>query len=121
MSERKVWIVNDYAHDFSPAKKYGEFIAITEGRINPFNHHELFLEIAEKIKDASSDDFLLVCGNQALNDYCILAWMLLHGKVRLLIYDSLHNRYLIRDLTMWDLCRKLGISPQEVIQRWEDV
>lgn len=104
----KVFIVNDHAHDFSPAKKYGELVAITEGRINPFNHHELFMEVAEKIKEADPDDFLLVCGNQALNIYCGFAWILQHKKIRLLIYDSLHNRYLIRDFTLWDMCRKLG-------------
>ncbi len=114
-----VYLVNDHAHDFSPARKYGQFVNITSGRVNVLKTHELFLEIVKKIEGSSPDDYLLICGHHMLNILCALAWLMKHGVVRILVYDSFNNRYIIRDLSIWDLARKQGKTIGELIDGWD--
>lgn len=96
----KVYVPNNRKeYDLSDAKRFGEAILITEGKVNVFNTPEIQSIIKLKLRDTHEQDFVLMIGSPILS-VLVSAYMLLKfGKVNLLIFDAKSRLYKPRTIT----------------------
>ena len=93
-----VYVVNRGAHDFSPAKQYGELVFMSEGTMSKYamsNMHRTFMDF---LKDSKPEDMILIT---SLTSMCCIATAImthLHGKVNFLLYKD--ERYVKRTINL---------------------
>lgn len=94
----KVFIINKSGHDFSSARKYGELIYLTEGLLASYKSTLHYRQLADKMKDAKPDDYILITSIASVN--CIAGWIVgtLGFPLNMLIHSSKDNRYVERKL-----------------------
>ena len=92
----KVLVVNKSSHDFSDAKRFGEVVFLTEGRLPKYQVAQMIRLFNPAIEASASDDYILVTGlTVAVASLCCL-FVLKHGRLNLLIHEPKTNRYLER-------------------------
>ena len=90
-----VYIVN-YAgqFDFIPAKKFGNLVAVTKGKVNIFDYARLASDVKEKLVDFNpKTDFLLFCGSTIINVAAVLEVMKKSPYVKVLVYGTRDQDY----------------------------
>ena len=90
----KVFIINDSGHDYSEAKKYGELVYLTKGKVASYATTQHYRNFSEKMKDAKPEDYILITSLASMN--CIAGWIIgtLGFPLNLLIYKD--DRYVVR-------------------------
>ena len=93
-----VFIINKSGHDYSSARKYGDLVYLTEGLIASYKSTLHYRQLADKMKDATPDDYILITSIASIN--CIAGWIIgtLGFPLNMLIYSSKDNRYVERKL-----------------------
>lgn len=96
----KVYIPNKSYHNYTKAEKFGELVFLTEGKVNKTKPNDIARDIAEAMKDAQANDFIMIT---SLSVICGLACgMFAHrfGRLNLLLHDehSKEDAYLFREL-----------------------
>jgi hypothetical protein len=90
----KVYIPNcSSKHDFSPAKKFGQLVCVSQGGISPLNtgHIHRLWEMA--LENSSKKDYILIC---SLNILCSIGASMFtakHGRVNYLLFHPRKNKY----------------------------
>lgn len=74
-------------HDYSSAGSFGNFRPITTGNFPIFKTERLREEIISALIHSSQEDYLLLSGSSVVAGLCMAVWMMLHGEVKLLLYD----------------------------------
>ena len=92
----KVYIVNKSAHNFEPAKKWGELIALSEGSINPLSPNSMHRTFSEVMADSTKDDYILLSGLSIMSVVAATIFATKHQKLNLLIF--LNGEYYERNL-----------------------
>lgn len=93
----KVFVVNDSGHDFSKAKRFGELVPITQGKINIYQPQRDLIEVEKCLGEFSNkEDYLLLSGNTLGNMLVALTLfvMLKVKSIMLLVYDTKTQDYL---------------------------
>lgn len=99
MGEPKVLIVNRGHHLYNDARKFGELVFLTEGRINVFSSSNLQYEIETSIeKNATTDDYLLLSGHILPNAIAVHAMLKKFNKVKMLIWIGNIGEYKVISL-----------------------
>lgn len=84
----RVFIPNLSHHDFTPARKFGELIFLTDGWVSPQQVNTIFRQCYEKMKDVTSDDFLLISSLPIINVAAAsIMTMKCNGLLNFLIFD----------------------------------
>ena len=96
--KRTVWIVNKGGHTYRKAEEFGNLIAVTEGKINPFRPDRLAFELASKLKHAHSDDYLLLSGPPMANALAMILWLHHFGTVNALQWSATNRNYEMRTI-----------------------
>lgn len=94
----KVFVVNNSAHDFSPATDYGELIFLSEGAMNRYatnNMHRLF---SEELRDSHLEDYILLCGLSVMNAVACSIFAHKHGRLNLLLFKQ--GQYVERNIIL---------------------
>lgn len=93
----KVFVINNSGHDYSKAKRFGELVFLTEGKVDGYAINKNYRELADKLKDVREGDYILVTSLASLN--CITGWIIgqLNLPLNLLIFKE--DKYLKRKLT----------------------
>ena len=98
----KVFIINNSGHDFTEAKKFGELVSMTRGRIpDRYNVTEMLRSFAPFFADSSEDDFILHTGPGVMSAIACAAFAAKHKRVNLLIHRAEQNgndRYVHRKI-----------------------
>ena len=89
----KVWIANFAGHPYVPAEKFGELCYLTRGYVSLGNLERLVYDIVEKVADTDEEDFLLLSGLCIIGTVAATAWMLRHGRVKILHWDKKNTDY----------------------------
>lgn len=94
----KVFVPLREKQDYTPAKEYGEVVAITPEEVDRYNSTELLSMISEKMKDATRNDMILISGLTLSN--CIAAAIMAHrfGEVNFLLFRR--GEYLLRRIIL---------------------
>ena len=98
---RRVYVVNKSAHDFSAAEKYGELVFLTEGRQRHYDVNNKVAVMAEILNDSNPEDYLVFT---SLNTLCAIAaalFALRHGgRLNILLYMPRTGTYAARELRL---------------------
>jgi len=83
-----VYIVNESAHDFSAAEKYGGIIFLSKGPMNRYSINNMMRQFSARMKDSSADDYIVPCSLNVMNSVAssILAYK--HGKLNILLFKG---------------------------------
>ena len=92
---RKVYVTNIAGYEFENVKEFGELKYLTAGYINLNNPNAILRKVYPKIIAASSNDYLLLTGSNALGAIIFSTWLKVHKQVNLLIFNRKHNTYSI--------------------------
>jgi len=99
MNEPKVLVVNRGHHQYNDAKKFGELVFLTEGRVNVFSSSNLQYEIDMNIeKCANAEDYLLLSGHILPNAIAIHKLLKMFGKIKMLIWIGNIGEYKVISL-----------------------
>jgi hypothetical protein len=91
MSERKVYVLSKGGHDYSDAERFGKLVFLNIPSYAKWDIDRLYRELQEGMKDATSDDLLIV---SHLASHCAVATAILtewFGRVNFLIFRK--DRY----------------------------
>lgn len=91
----KVFIVNKSAHNFEPAKEFGEIIFLSEGRINRYSTNNMFREFEPILADSSPTDHIVPCSLNVMNCVACAIFAQKHGTLNLLLYKD--GKYIERN------------------------
>lgn len=108
---KTVWIINKGGHPYAPAKRFGNLVPLTEGRINPFRPDRLALEASKKLVLAKQDDFLLLGGPPMLCCLVFFLWLSKFPTVNLLQWDAKEREYVVKTMDgeeLQKLAEKIG-------------
>lgn len=81
--------------DFSLGEDFGELVFLLSSSAAPFDPDSILLELSEKLKDYSDEDFLLLVGNP-----CFIGWATAiaaqnnNGNVKLLQWSGRNKQYI---------------------------
>ncbi len=100
----KVYIINDSGHDYKEAEKYGTLIYLTRGKVAPYAIIQNYRTFAEKMKDATPDDYILVTSLASMN--AIAGWIMgtLGFPLNLLLFKD--STYVVRRIMPRLITRK---------------
>ena len=84
----KVYIVNQSAHDFSPAKRFGEVIFLSKGPMNRYSAANMVRQFTEVMKDSCEDDYIVPCSLNVMNSIASAIFAQKHGCLNLLLFKG---------------------------------
>lgn len=85
---RKVFIVSNGGHDYSPAAEFGEIVFCTEGYIRKEDIHQMYTAVSDALKNAEADDYIMM---GSLTSMCCVAVGIMadrFGEVNLLVHSA---------------------------------
>lgn len=94
--ERKVFIVNYSAHDFTEAKKFGKLISLSSGSMNRYATNNMHRQFSEIMEDCQPGDYILMSGLSVMNVIATNIFVSKHGRLNLLMFRK--GDYLERNL-----------------------
>lgn len=94
----KVYVVNKSAHNFDPAKKYGELVFMSEGPVNRYATNNMARTFKEAMKDSNPEDHIVLCALNVMNSIACAVFAQKHGRLNLLLYKN--GDYLERNLIL---------------------
>jgi len=93
---RKVFITNLGYHNYEGAKRFGDLVVLTRGRVDLFHTDRLAGEILTKLESAEAEDYLLASGSPLITGICAAALVKRFGVVNFLYWDPLYQDYILR-------------------------
>ena len=99
----RIYITNRGGHDFSAAKRYGDFIFMSEGEQNPFQVAKISREQAEFLQDSSPEDYILISGLPITTAIAAMILGRKHGRVNFLQHNARTGKYRSRTVLVDDL------------------
>lgn len=84
----KVFVVNNSAHDFSPAAEYGDLIFLSEGAMNRYATNNMHRQFSEKLRDSMPEDYILLCGLSVMNAVACSIFAHKHGRLNILLFKQ---------------------------------
>lgn len=104
--ETKVYVVNNSGHDFSPAKKFGKLVYLSEGRMNRFQTNQMYRMFSEKMENSTENDYILISGLIQMNVIAAAIQAYKHGRINMLIYSDRDRDYERREIVMPNLVER---------------
>lgn len=98
-----VWVVNFSGHKIRKAEEYGEIKILTRGKVNVFQGDRVLYELADKLKEVKSDDYILISGTPILNVFVMTIVLLIVKKINYLLYDAKDSSYVVRTMVISDV------------------
>ena len=83
---KRVYVINQGAHDYTAAEYFGDIIYCTKGSVDRFDTSQMFRELLEALHDSQADDYILLT---SLTTLCCVACSIMaakHGQVNLLLF-----------------------------------
>lgn len=92
----KVYVINDSGHDYSKAKRFGELVFLTKGKVASYATTQHYRVFSEKMQEAKPDDFILVTSLASMN--AIAGWIFgtLGFPLNLLLFKEDKGDYVVR-------------------------
>lgn len=100
----KVFIVNKSGHDFKDAKRFGEFVYLSEGKMDRYAITSVYREFSDVLDKSSGKDYILLTGLTSMCSIACSIFAYKWGCLNLLLYKN--NRYIERRLILGELIEK---------------
>lgn len=96
-SRRKVYVVNRSSHDFSSAKRFGQLIYCSEGRMNRYGTNDMIRKFSDAMRNSSEEDYLVPCSLSTANLIAAVVFALKHRTLNLLLFKPSTGEYVERN------------------------
>lgn len=83
-----VYVVNKSNHDFSPARKYGKIIFLSEGSMSRYSTNNMFRVFKDKMKNSGPNDYIVPCSLNVMNSIACAIFAHKHGTLNLLLFKE---------------------------------
>lgn len=113
----RVFMTNMGFHDYTQAERWGEFIPVTQGRVDLVHTDRLEADIQRVLEEFTDKDYLLLGGAPVVVAFCIGYLFRKFGYVDILYWDAMYGDYRYRRLTFEEKNRR----PEPVMRRVEGV
>jgi hypothetical protein len=107
-----VFITNLGAHDYEPARAFGELRFLTRGKIKRYATSTIYREFIEGMHDAHSTDFLLVSSLSILNGIASGILARRFGIINYLLYSD--GEYVTRSVNIDALVYTIGEEDEDL-------
>jgi hypothetical protein len=98
----RVYITNRSGHDYSDAYRFGtEIVFLSEGRISALAVNKIYRDLAEKLKDSTSKDFIVITSLPLLSAIACSILAYKHGRLNILVFKD--GRYIERNIKIAEL------------------
>ena len=84
----KVFVVNRSSHDFTPAKKFGEIVFLSEGKMSRYQTNNMLREFEELLASSQPTDYIVPCSLNVMNCVACALFAHKHGTLNLLLYKE---------------------------------
>jgi hypothetical protein len=85
---KKVYIVNQSSHDFTPAEAYGKVKFLSSGSMNRYATNSMIRSFTEALKDSEPNDYIVPCSLNVMNSIACAIFAHKHGRLNLLLYKD---------------------------------
>lgn len=102
----KVFVPNDSYHDYSGAKRFGDLVFITEGRVNRKNVNDITRKVAEALEEAEAHDFVVISSLSVINSITCAVMAMRFKRLNLLLFDDHAGSYFSRTVILEKLAQK---------------
>jgi len=93
-----VYITNLGAHDYEPAKEFGELRFLTRGKIKRYATSTIYRDFIDGMSDGIKEDFLLVSSLSILNSIAAAIIARKFGVVNFLLFSD--GKYILRSVNI---------------------
>lgn len=97
-TEKKVFIVNKSAHDFSAAEQYGKVHFLSSGPMNRYSCNHMYRIFSKEMMHSNEDDYIVPCALNVMNSIACAIFARKHGKLNLLLFKE--GNYIERNLVI---------------------
>lgn len=99
-----VFITNkSISHDYSAAEEFGALKFVTMGNYPIFKIDRLTEEVIESLLHSKPTDYLLLSGTAVVAGLCMMIWIELHGKAKILLWDRADSVYVLKEIVRKDI------------------
>jgi len=102
--QRKVYIINRGGHDFSNAREFGEFVYLSEGKMDRYSTARMYRQFADILQYSEEEDLLLQTGLGTMTSIASAIFGYLHNRINLLLYRN--GKYIERTVVLSELLKK---------------
>jgi hypothetical protein len=89
----RVFMTNMSFHDYSRAKKWGDFVPLTQGRVDLIHTDRLEADLQAKLEDFNENDYLLLGGAPFVVAASVVFISLKLGYADVLYWDAMYGDY----------------------------
>ena len=82
----KVYVINKSCHDLDNARRFGEIIYLSEGRIDRYATGKMYRLFNLHIRDSKPEDYILLTGLSVMQSIACSMFAAKHGRLNLLIH-----------------------------------
>jgi len=100
----KVYVVNKSGHDFKDARRFGELIYLSQGKMDRYAVTSVYREFSDEFENSSSDDYILLTGLSSMSAIACSIFAYKWERLNLLLYKN--GRYIERRLLLSELVTK---------------
>jgi sulfur transfer complex TusBCD TusB component (DsrH family) len=93
---RRVFVTNVGSHNYEKAKRFGDLIPITQGRVNVASTDRMMQDIAATLTPMQEKDHILLSGNPVIVALVVAEVMHRYGSVNLIYWDAMYQDYFPR-------------------------
>ena len=93
-----VYIVNNSAHDFEPAKEFGELEFLSQGPVNRYAVNDMHRQFSNALRNSKPEDYIVPCSLNVMNAIACAIFAHKHVKLNLLLYKQ--GKYLERNIIL---------------------
>ena len=94
----RVFIPNQGAHYYSPAKMFGTIEFLTEGLLDPVSRGKMYRVLDVALKDSDDTDYLMISSLSILSSVAASILAFKHGRVNFLLYKE--GKYVQRTIVL---------------------
>lgn len=86
--EKRVYIVNKSAHDFTPAERYGQVKFLSSGSMNRYATNSMIRSFEDAMKESQPNDYIVPCSLNVMNSIACAIFAHKHGRLNLLLFKD---------------------------------
>jgi len=97
-----VFVVSSSGHDFSDARRFGELVVLSAGKVDKYQLTAMLREFEPKLCKSTSNDYMLLSGPTVMNAVACSMFAALHGRLNLLLFhgDGGRQHYIERRIEL---------------------
>ena len=95
---KRVFITGLGAHNYEPAKEYGDLHIILSGAVDLSDFDAMYEKIKSALQNSDPKDYILMSGAPIISVLCVLLMLRKHNECHVLQWDGVLREYISHTL-----------------------